>query len=330
VPALPSPLRADSVIVAAAACSLAAATFALAAPALAADPPPSVAALQVTRADGASACPDTASLAASVQRELGRLVIVPATGASPATLVVDIAPRGPGFAASVRTARGTRAIADPGPGCDGLADALTAALAVLLDEQLPDSPPSAPPLSELPAPAAAADRRPPRLELVGTGGAALSILPETSPALGLGARVHLGRVLALDVGALWLTGGNVTLGGGFVTTSIVAGEARLCPRLVALGEELALRACAGVAVGAVSATGHDFVSNGSTSPWWVGPLAGLELGGRFSPGSLGWLARGLISASPRSQSFYVGNSDLSTSMPSIGARLEIGLALPIL
>jgi hypothetical protein len=84
--------------------------------------------------------------------------------------------------------------------------------------------------------------------------------------------------LALSVGALRLSvGGLLTgeaaspLGSGTAEASLIAGRAMVC-----LGtEKESFEGCAGVAAGAVSASGRDYFDEGSTTLGMVAPFARL-------------------------------------------------------
>lgn len=125
--------------------------------------------LVVHRTDDAADCPDTAALAARVERHMKRPALRPRMDASSAgqsrpSLDVQIYRSESGYTAVVQTGEKTRQITDKGATCRGLADAMAITLAILLDTEVPpppEPPPSEPTPPEPPAPAPAAPTTPP-------------------------------------------------------------------------------------------------------------------------------------------------------------------------
>ena len=138
----------------AALCSLSSSTSAATA-----DPTP--ARLQVARTPQATDCPDSATLAKAVADIEGRVALV--TDDEPSKSVefaVSFERAGNRYAANIQVSgarNGVRQIVDDAPTCAGLARAVAAHLALLIDES--DVAPS----SAAPAPAASLTERPPRL-----------------------------------------------------------------------------------------------------------------------------------------------------------------------
>jgi hypothetical protein len=106
--------------------------------------------LVVARAPAASDCPDAAALAAEVARRMGRPALDPIGIEGMPGLDVRFERQGDAYAAVVVVRGRERRLADPGPGCAGLADALALTLAILLDRDAPPPLPPPPPLRPLP------------------------------------------------------------------------------------------------------------------------------------------------------------------------------------
>ncbi len=110
--------------------------------------------LEVTRSADAADCPDAFALAALVARERGRDSLVTTAGAG-ATLGLEVAfaRSSSGYVATVRSTgdrTGTRTIADQGPSCSALAEAVVVTLTVMLDENAPAAAPPTTPAAVAP------------------------------------------------------------------------------------------------------------------------------------------------------------------------------------
>ena len=107
--------------------------------------------LLVHRTEDTADCPDSAALAARVDRHMKRPALRPrsdvgAPGKDRPSLDVQIYRSEAGYTAVVQTGEKTRQITDNGATCRGLADAMAITLAILLDTEVPLPPPEpAPP-----------------------------------------------------------------------------------------------------------------------------------------------------------------------------------------
>ena len=107
--------------------------------------------LLVHRTEDTADCPDSAALAARVDRHMKRPALRPgsdlgAPGKDRPSLDVQIYRSEAGYTAIVQTGEKTRQITDNGATCRGLADAMAITLAILLDTEVPLPPPEpAPP-----------------------------------------------------------------------------------------------------------------------------------------------------------------------------------------
>ena len=109
----------------------------------------------VHRTDDAAECPDSAALAARVDRHMKRPALRPrkdpaGPGQERPSLDVQIYRSEAGYTAVVQTGEKTRQISDKGDTCRGLADAMAITLAILLDTEVPP-----PPLTPEPTPSPA-------------------------------------------------------------------------------------------------------------------------------------------------------------------------------
>jgi hypothetical protein len=125
--------------------------------------------LLVHRTDDTADCPDSAALAARVDRHMKRPALRPRADLSTAgrerpSLDVQIYRSEAGYTAIVQTGEKTRQITDKGATCRGLAGAMAITLAILLDTEVPPPPPEPPPPE--PPPAVAFAPRPPAMPLV--------------------------------------------------------------------------------------------------------------------------------------------------------------------
>jgi hypothetical protein len=208
--------------------------------------------LVVHRTDDTADCPDSAALAARVDRHMKRPALRPRKdpgGASKErpSLDVQIYRSEAGYTAVVQTGAKTRQISDKGATCRGLADAMAITLAILLDTEVPPPPPEPepePPPAAAPSPAP----RPPAAPLAA---AATSLAP--APALartaltppftapprtfrvvaGAGATVATGLLTGLSLGGT----GHVGLGIGRVF-SVEAGFLVLPTQTIAYAGKL--------------------------------------------------------------------------------------------
>ena len=111
--------------------------------------------LLVHRTEDTADCPDSAALAARVDRHMKRPALRPRTdiatpGKDRPSLDVQIYRSYAGYTAIVQTGEKTRQITDNGATCRGLADAMAITLAILLDTEVPLPPPEPPSAPEPP------------------------------------------------------------------------------------------------------------------------------------------------------------------------------------
>jgi hypothetical protein len=174
--------------------------------------------LLVHRTEDTADCPDSAELAARVDRHMKRPALRPRTDAGPPgkdlpSLDVQIYRSEIGYTAIVQTGSKTRQITDNGATCRGLADAMAITLAILLDTEVPLPPPEPPAPPGPPSSVPFTPRLPP-MPLVDTKEAPAPTPPEPAPIEQFSLPPRTFRIVA-GAGATAATGllTRLTLGG---------------------------------------------------------------------------------------------------------------------
>lgn len=269
----------------------------------------------VHRTDDAADCPDSAALAARVDRHMKRPALRPrkdpaGPGQERPSLDVQIYRSEAGYTAVVQTGEKTRQISDKGDTCRGLADAMAITLAILLDTEVPPPPltpeptPSAAPPRPLPAmprveaapePAPAQPARtqpfaaPPRtFRVVAGAGATVATGLLTQLSLGGTGYVGLGigRIFSVEAGFLALPTQTIPYAGkvkGAATNAtptvdieLTSALLRLCATARIVTDATRAGLCAGALVGTVRGAGRGFVVNQTvTDPWAAGNLGAI-------------------------------------------------------
>jgi hypothetical protein len=194
--------------------------------------------LTVQRTQRSTDCPDADTLAARVNEHMGRVALDTSVRADRTRgYDVQILAEDGGYVAILRRAgRADRArtLSDPGPGCAGLADALSVTLAILLD-QAAAPPPPAPAVERralsAPAPAAPSRSAALRSESVAfTGGVALSagLLEGVVPAFVADVSARPVPRVSLGLGLVLPLTQRFDFAPGAVDVSLTLGLARAC------------------------------------------------------------------------------------------------------
>jgi hypothetical protein len=242
-----------------------------------ADPPLLTARLVWMRADGADGCPGASALEQAVALRLGRM---PFAQDAPRTIEAIVTRDGTGWTARIyvrsseRIASGTRD-ALRGDTCTSIFQAVSLAIASILDPDIPSvsdpesdlsTPPN--PQGARPCPSAA----PPRLPLlegfivrvVGSAG----LLPQIAPGVGFATTGRIGRTLRWSAGMTWFPeiAQEPDRGLSFGWT---AGHAAMCGA-VSPGARWTVALCGGGAVGAIHSVVHRLVPVRSGDQPWVG------------------------------------------------------------
>jgi hypothetical protein len=299
--------------------------------------------LNVERAPGAEQCPEQRQLVERVEGILRRPL---QNSVDTSALTVDV--RFERSAAGSFVARvsstgpkpGQRLLRDTNPTCDPLAEAVSVAIALLLDSALeqakrseqvsapapsqPETQPSStPPLAEAGAGRAALTRRwSARAALEAGGGYGLG---------GDGAWLGFGRLGARHGGWLLDLGGGGNLptergfDGGRVRTSLLFGSLRVC---YLLGHSPSIAPCVQVAAGRLRGEGRGYGQvQRSTLPWTAGGL-GLAAETPLAAGVYATLGATLW-VPTRRQTFSVENAGIAWESKAVAGVLTAGLGLSL-
>jgi hypothetical protein len=293
--------------------------------------------LTVQRTQRSTDCPDADTLAARVNEHMGRVALDTSVRADRTRgYDVQILAEDGGYVAILRRAgRADRArtLSDPGPGCAGLADALSVTLAILLD-QAAAPPPPAPAVERralsAPAPAAPSRSAALRSESVAfTGGVALSagLLERVVPAFVADVSARPVPRVSLGLGLVLPLTQRFDFAPGAVDVSLTLGLARAC-YVAPFGPALrsyAFAACPEVGFGALRGAGVGYpVSRAETRTWWL-LGAGFELQGPLA-GPVGWSARLDLLAPTTDERFGVdGLPGNAFDPPPLTGALGLGL-----
>lgn len=292
--------------------------------------------LAVRRAPDAPDCPDGARLAADVARQVGRPVFEPSGSGSLPTVDVAIVRDGPGYQAMVVVEGRARRLADPGPSCAGLSEALAITIAILIDRAAMPVLPAPLPPPEPPPP------MPPRPVAIPPSGPRASLALEsafTYGLLGASARPAFTALLEIRVagpvwlapGFLWAPSRSIDFPPGAVGVSLAAGTLRACAALLGGARNgPSLSACFEPSFGALHGEGAGYASDDAASRLWA--TLGLGLVGRgplFGP--VGWFAHaaGFALVGPREQFDVRGVPGIAYDPSPAGLSVGAGLRLTI-
>jgi hypothetical protein len=302
-------------------------------------PAAAAARLSLSRAAQAMDCPDSASLAGSVERILGRPVFAAEPGQPPVFVEVSFTRDGADYEGSVRLVgakEGVRVLRDPGPGCGALAEAMAVTVALLLDNEprRAASPASPPPVSAAPPTPASAAPPPPEAPLAGdplraeawlTAGGALGQVGAASAALGAEALVGRRRLGSLALGGLWITPREQPLGPGSVRVSLTSGYLRACASVAEIGSAQA-SICGGPEVGLLSGDSSGFRVRSPATMTWVALGLGAQLNGELGARLL-WGLRASAVVPVRQQSFSVAFVGVGYESQAVAGVLQMALGL---
>jgi hypothetical protein len=302
--------------------------------------------IAVTRGDAAEQCPSATEL-----RRLAMASQAPATEPPTHAYRVAFERSGSAYRADIvdETSPRIRSLADRGPGCAPLGQAVAVVLATMWGSEREDreettrvsEPTSAPPalaptVPETPRPCSSGEpgRAPGRTctgasrtrWILGAGaGLAAAIVRPAAPSFLTD--VALERTsLSIALGAFWIPPQHLALGPGIVDVQLLAGAARGC---VFAGHKALFGACTRLFAGALQAGGSGYDVNArETRPWFAaaleifaaGPLPLASLRGRASVGAIAPL---------HAEAFSVAGKGTAYDTPAFGAlftlSLEVGL-----
>jgi hypothetical protein len=291
--------------------------------------------LEVRRAPEASSCPDAYSVAAAVQRLLGRQAVDPDARSTPTRIVVDIAKSEHGLCASVHLTgarRGVRELRDDtDPTCHGLADALALTIALTLDALEPpgDSASVPKPRSTAkPTPAAPNSDAAWHASVEVGAGATLGLVGQPSPALFLDVGAVSPGASTLSLGYLAPWPQHNEFGRGTVRIQLHAVTMRACVPVLRSEPTVRLMLCAVPEAGVVraAAAGYDNVWT-SSRPWYALGAEGALVGALAGP--LQWSIRASTHILLRDESFSVENLGVAYEPQRLAASLLGGFRVSI-
>jgi hypothetical protein len=273
------------------------------------------AAVEVERTALAGDCPGREELSAAVERILERPIHETETSEGVVRVIVQFKKEASKYQAHLQlrgSKSGERTLTDSSDDCQPLAEAVSVAMALFLDQELPEVPEKIPPE---PAVERTAPERPLALRAAfGTGIAA---------GLGSGLSPVFEVELSLAVGGFLLEtglGGTATtsqeLEPGRVRTQLVFASVRGC---YLFGDLWRFGPCAAFGMGSLRGRGIGYEANASQSLWWTALGPGLVLQRRLGPSSSRIFggARGDLWIPTQSQSFRVDNVGAAWESPAV-------------
>lgn len=301
---------------------------------------PLTATIVVEASPSANDCPLAEQLTGEVEQILHRPLPSARPGEPALRVNVEFARDRDGYAARVQSLGakpGERELRDRGPSCAPLAEAVSVALALLLDRELA---PSAPEPSSAPVPVAvkpterAAPVSEPVTPVVGSAldvrlalelGATTGLSGSSTGLLQGGAGLRFYRALTLDL-LVGLESSSVTAyGSGSVRTSMVLAAARAC---YGFGRSIRVGPCLSFARGWLHGEGVGYPDAQSAQLRWLGAGAGVVMEGplwaRFT-----WLASGTAWLPLQRSSFSLENGGTAWQSARAAAALGAGLGFEL-
>jgi hypothetical protein len=292
--------------------------------------------LSVERAAGAERCDGRAELLRRVQR----ILRLPHPESAPlSSLAIDVRFERDDdgtFLAHVSASGakpGQRELRDVGPSCDALSQAVSVAIALLLDnaltEQSAPAVPAAPAAAQVErradaptAPAPARARAPLRLRAALEAGGGYGLGGDVALLGSARLGVKLGD-WAFELGASGSWPNRSDFAFGSVRTSLLFGSARAC---YLFGRGLALGPCLQLGIGRLRGAGAGYEQAQTSGLLWT--AAGPGLAAEMPLGSRAYLALGASLWLPsRRQSFSVQNAGIAWESRPVAASLAAGVGL---
>ena len=275
--------------------------------------------IRVERENGALGCPDDDGLTARVERILQRPLSGDATPERSIRVRVRFRHIGDAFVADLEfhgSKEGVRVLNDRSPQCDTLADAVSVAIALVVDRELEQEQSSAAgTLVGLPSPTATQSAEPsrgqrephdtvrgPLLRLSAGGGVATGFGDAVSPQLGVRLTVPVSH-WALNASVDFVMPSRTEFSGGKVETSLLLGSLGVC-RI--FGERVWWGPCALVGIGRLRGRGLGYDEDRTEDMLWTAAGAGVVVEGRVG-GPLFWGMTADLWVAPRQQSYLVQN-----------------------
>ena len=296
--------------------------------------------IHVESAPEASQCPDSTTLTENVERILQR----PLRGGTPeGTLEVAVrfSATHDEYSAEVRSLGpkpGERRLKDHGQSCAALGEAVSVAIALLLDTDLarretevsraaaPPTAPEASPPTPTPKPIARAeDEDTLELRAAFEAGAASGLAGPSTALLSEHLGVRLQHRLTLDAGFNAVLPSTARFDVGAVRTTLLFASLRAC---YTWGQRFSVGPCAWLGLGRLRGVGLDYATVQSQNLLWTALGAGVVAEGPVW-GRVFWGLSGNVWVPTRRSTFSVENSGVAWGSSSIGATLEIRLGFRI-
>ena len=302
---------------------------------------PLTATITVERDASASDCPDQDALTRNVERILQRsFSTTHATRAQVLQVAVHFALEHEDYSAEVRSLGpkpGERRLRDHGRSCAALAEAVSVAIALLLDKELERrsaepataiAPAANTPRAEAPPkPRATPSEAPSQFELraLFEAGMASGLSGSRAPLLGemLGLRIH--ERFSIEVGFNAALPATTHFGAGQVRSTLLFGSLRAC---YAWGARYSLGPCALLGVGRLRGVGLGYASVQSESLPWVALGAGLVAEGPVW-GRVFWGLSGVAWLPTRRSAFSVENAGTAWESSPFGVSANARLGFRI-
>jgi hypothetical protein len=255
--------------------------------------------LSVERATGAETCASAEELAEETGLRIGTAHLDPVDpGRHDLRFHVEFTRAGDSYRAALTAhgrIEGTRTIEDASSSCASLVEAVSLALAILVNQSSVEE--ATPIETPKDAPAATTETPAPPIEPASrfsvdvAGGAMLGVVRSVGPAFAAGVAWWNAHDDSIELDVEAIPPGDIAFAPGSVTTSFLGLRALACRRLFAIVDALAIDGCATGAIGRIAASASKYDHNLTVArPWFA---AGLAVGLRGPiVGPLGWKLMG--------------------------------------
>lgn len=301
------------------------------------------ASIRVERSERAADCPDAPELTDKVEHILQRSLSAP-NASDELEVAVSFDANHAQYSAKVRSLGpkpGERNLVDHGPNCGALADAVSVAIALLLDKELarPDAPasqpeapranpPASPPGREAPsnAPQPQETSEPPlSLRLAVEGGAGFGLVGGATPLLSERVSARLGGHVLVDLGFDAALPESTAHGSGRVRTTLIFADARAC---YAFGARVSFGPCAAFGLGRLRGVGIGYQDPSEQDLTWTAFGAGAVLEAPVWGRVLGGLSA-LAWAPTRRSVFAVQRGGTAWESSAIAGTVSVRLGVRI-
>ncbi len=290
---------------------------------------PLTATIRVERSPEASDCPDEAALTRSVEQILQRTLSSPHASEQALEVEVRFDDTRAGYTAEVRSLGakpGERHFLDHERRCTALAEAVSVAIALLLDKELaeqaasqPSPAPAAKPVpSEPKAPSPAAHEAALELRATFEAGIAAGLVSSSSALLSEQVGLRVRERWLFDAAFNAVLPQSADYGAGAVRTTLLFGSARAC---YVWGARFFVGPCASLGVGRLRGDGLGYLDTVSKNLLWTALGAGLVAEGPVW-GRVFWGLSATLWLPTRRSSFSVENRGTAWESSELGGALN--------